>query len=75
MNVTIHNQSKWNHGCQDWATVEIESDNQGIVTFVNTCQSCWQVGHDSGHVFLRVGERVQINSLDQYGESEEWRVL
>lgn len=70
--VVIHNQSRFNHGCQDWATVEVDDAGNGIVTEVHNCTSCWQVGHDANHVFAEVGDKVKVGTVDEYGESENW---
>jgi len=66
--VIITNANQFNHGCRNDATVQLDSPVTGTVTHVNSCNSCWQVGHDADYTFARIGDRVQLDDQpDKYG--------
>ena len=59
-----------NHGCTDYAIFRYDGGGRMICIEVQSCHSCWQVGHDSDHVFARLGETwggVDPNELTPAG--------
>ena len=73
--ITIEHGPVFNHGCTDFANVEVDGDDEGTVAEVNSCHSCWQVGHDADHEFLAVGTRVKFWNVDEYGVTADWEVV
>lgn len=61
----IDQSTRHNHGCTDWAEGIVQPDLRSIkVTSVNSCHSCWQVGHDADHLFAKVGEVIALTDID-----------
>lgn len=74
--VIITNADQFNHGCRNEATVQLDSANTGVITNVNSCDSCWQVGHDANYTFAQVGDRVQLNEQpDEYGMATNYQFV
>lgn len=51
----------FDHGCYDFAVFRYLGDGQARAIKADNCTSCWQVGHDQGHIFAEVGETYQID--------------
>lgn len=53
------------HGCSDYLIARVIAIGDGEVTAEVTecesCQSCWQVGHDYDHVFATVGDTLTFD--------------
>jgi hypothetical protein len=61
----------FDHGCMDYAIAEYLGDGKAKIVEAQNCTSCWQVGHDAGHVFANIGEHVTINGV-MPANSQEW---
>ena len=52
------------HGCRDYAIAMYTGGGVAVVIESESCHSCWQVGHDTEHVFMPIGERIDISTAD-----------
>jgi hypothetical protein len=60
------------HGCRDYAILRFLGDGKAICIESNSCTSCWQVGHDSAHVFATVGGTWDVDPERVYPADESW---
>lgn len=44
----------------------------GVVVAVTNCTSCWRVGHTADHEFAKIGDKVTVGEVNEYGESEDF---
>lgn len=58
----IDGSKGFNHGCRDYAIAEFQGDGVALIIEAQSCHSCWQVGHDSDHVFARIGEHIDVDT-------------
>jgi hypothetical protein len=49
------------HGCRDSAVLRWNKWGTGTVVEVQSCNSCWQVGHDANHIFAEVGQEWPVD--------------
>lgn len=69
----------FNHGCRDWASLDVLAVNGNdsidvVVIETSTCHSCWQVGHDRNHTheFSVVGDVFQLTRDEYELKWDEW---
>jgi hypothetical protein len=55
--------SRYNHGCSDWAKWQDNGDGTATCIEVNSCSSCWQVGHDQDHTYAVIGDIRKIEDI------------
>ena len=60
------------HGCRDNAVLRYTGDGKAIVIQADSCTSCWQVGHDSDHVFATVGDTWAIDPAKVVVSGDNW---
>lgn len=59
--VYISNAHLFDHGCRNYAVADDNGDGTATVTQVDSCHSCWQVGHDQDYEFLKVGQKINLS--------------
>lgn len=72
MNNTIQlsNSHQYNHGCRNYAEATDNGDGTATVTQVQSCNSCWQVGHDRDYTYLTPGETIRLADYDTHVVTE-----
>lgn len=59
--IQFSNAHLFDHDCRNYAVATDNGDGTATVIEVQNCTSCWQVGHDSDHEYMRVGQVVVIS--------------
>ena len=66
----------FNHGCRDYASMDVLAvDAQTVdvcLVEVETCHSCWQVGHGQDHRHQFTGEPGDVLRVDREDVVPEW---
>ena len=60
------------HGCRDYAILRYMGDGKAVCIEADSCTSCWQVGHDSDHVFATMGDTWDVNPAEVSLAGETW---
>jgi len=53
----------YNHGCCDLAVLQNNFDGTATVIQVQSCHSCWQVGHNQDHKYMILGDIIPIPTI------------
>jgi len=69
-----------NHGCMNYAVAQVAGQCEGldhdsvtvVIEEVQSCHSCWQVGHDSDYVFYTVGDVISIPLNEIRKAGRDW---
>ena len=70
--IILSASSHHTHGCTDVATFEWQDgETVATCTTVTNCHNCWQVGHDAGHLYFEVGDKMVVTELLAHPHREE----
>ena len=56
---------QYNHGCTAYAVYQDRGDGTAICIEAQSCNQCWQVGHDNNFIYAQVGDVISIEDLLQ----------
>jgi len=63
-NLTYVDPSRqYNHGCTAYAVYQDRGDGTAICIEAQSCNQCWQVGHDDKFVYAQVGDIISVADL------------
>ena len=63
-NLTYVDPSRqYNHGCTAYAVYQDRGDGTAICIEAQSCNQCWQVGHDDRFVYAQVGDVISMENL------------
>lgn len=60
-----------NHGCSGfWVDLETTSPTEAVVVNGGSCNSCWQMGHDSTDSPIKIGTKVGLP--EEFRNAKVW---
>lgn len=63
-NLTYVDPSRqYNHGCTAYAVYQDRGDGTAICIEAESCNHCWQVGHDDNFIYAQVGDIISVADL------------
>ena len=57
--------SRYNHGCTAYAVFQGKGDGTAVCIKAESCNHCWQVGHDDNFIYAQVGDVISMENLLQ----------
>jgi hypothetical protein len=70
--IGVDGSRSFDHGCLDYAVLRYLGDGKAEVVEAQSCHSCWQVGHDSDHVFTSVGDVWPVGENEVRPARDDW---